>query len=401
MCWTISTDVLSPCTGEQEIKALKVKCNNYRNGCAWVGELRSLDDHLTTLCGYVLLCCTNECMENKKEVRILRRDLDHHLKNKCPNRQYQCPYCKVTGRYCDITTIHSDTCPKVKVLCPNTDCKALVPRCKLADHQSKCQYEAVSCKYAEIGCQKRPSYRSLQRHENDDMAHLHLVIETVHEQQQKMKTMKTEALLKHNTTQKQLKALKVEQNLLKEKQRVLAEEQKTMADSVTVPQTGPCVFKMPEFSRHKSSKNEWYSRPFYTSPGGYKMCVRVDANGNAASGMNSHVSVFSYFMRGKNDDNLPWPFIGDVKFTLLNQLADKNHHTNTLTYCQDMNSDSNKRVEGESDIGTGYGLYRFIPHDQLNHDAEQNRQYLLDDALFFRIELRAAKPAKPWLTCTI
>ena len=174
MCWTISTEVLSPCTGEWEIKALKVKCNNYRNGCGWVGELRSLDDHLTTSCGYVLLCCTNECMEKKKEVRILRRDLDHHLKNKCPNRQYQCPYCKVTGRYCDITTIHSDTCPKVKVLCPNTDCKALVPRCKLADHQSKCQYEAVSCKYAEIGCQKRLSYRSLQRHENDDMAHLHL-----------------------------------------------------------------------------------------------------------------------------------------------------------------------------------------------------------------------------------
>ena len=401
MCWTISTDVLSPCTGEWEIKALKVKCNNYRNGCAWVGELQSLDDHLTTWCGYVLLRCTNKCMENKKEVRMLRRDLDHHLKSKCPNRMYQCPHCKVTGRYCDITTTHLDTCPKVNVLCPNTDCKASVPRCKLADHQSKCQYEAVSCKYAEIGCQKRPSYRSLQRHENDDMAHLHLVIETVHEQQQKMKTMKTEALLKHNTTQKQLKALKAEQNLLKEKQQVLAEEQKTMADSVTVPQTGPCVFKMPEYHRHKSSKQGWYSPPFYTSPGGYKMCVRVDANGNAAGGLNSHVSVFSYFMRGKNDDNLPWPFIGEVKFTLLNQLADKNHHTNTLTYCQDMNSDSNKRVEGESDIGTGYGLYRFIPHDQLNHDAEQNRQYLLDDALFFRIELRAAKPAKPWLTCTI
>ena len=401
MCWTISTDVLSPCTGEREIKALEVKCNNYRNGCGWVGELRSLDNHLTTWCGYVLLRCTNECMENKKEVRMLRRDLDSHLKNKCPNRQYQCPHCKVTGRYCDITTIHSDTCPKVKVLCPNTDCKALVPRCKLADHQSRCQYEAVSCKYAEIGCQKRPSYRSLQRHEKDDMAHLHLVIETVHEQQQKMKTMKTEVLLKHNTTQKQLEALKAEQNLLKEKQRVLAEEQKTMADSVTVAQTGPCVFKMSEFSRHKSSKREWYSRPFYTSSGGYKMCVRVDANGNAGGGLNSHVSVFSYFMRGKNDDNLPWPFIGDVKFTLLNQLADKDHHTNTLTYCQDMNTDFNSRVEGESDISNGYGLYKFIPHDQLEHDAEQNCQYLLDDSLFFRIELRAAKPAKPWLTCTV
>ena len=392
-------DMLSPCTGEREIRALKVRCNNNRNGCGWVGELRSLDDHLTTWCGFTLLQCTNKCMENKKEVHVLRRDLDNHLKNKCPNRQYQCPHCKATGRHCDMTTTHLDTCPKVKVPCPNTDCKVLVPRCKLVDHQSKCQYEAVSCKYAELGCQKRPPYRSLQRHENDDMSHLHLVIETVHEQQQKMKTMKAEALIKHNTTQQKMKALKEEQRLLKEKQRVFAEEQKAMAEGIM--HHGPCVFKMPEFSRHKSSKQAWYSPPFYSHSGGYKLCVRVDANGNGGGGFNSHISVFSYLMKGKNDDNLPWPFTGEVNFTLLNQLADENHHMSTLTYRQDMNSDSNKRVEGDSDIGSRYGLYKFIPHDELDHNTEQNCQYLMDDSLFFRIEVQASKPVKPWLTCTI
>ena len=98
------------CIGEQEIKSLKVMCSNTENGCGWVGELQSLDDHLTT-CAYALLHCPNECMENKEEVRILRHDLDHHLENECPNRQYECPQCKDTGRYCDITTTHLDMCP--------------------------------------------------------------------------------------------------------------------------------------------------------------------------------------------------------------------------------------------------------------------------------------------------
>jgi len=55
--------------GEQEIKALQVKCNNDENGCGWKGELRSLDNHLTT-CGYALLRCTKNCTNNKQEVYV-------------------------------------------------------------------------------------------------------------------------------------------------------------------------------------------------------------------------------------------------------------------------------------------------------------------------------------------
>ena len=146
---------ISCCLGEQEIKSLKVKCNNCENGCGWVGELRSLDDHLAT-CGYALLRCTNQCMEDTEEVWILRHDLDHHLKGRCPNRLYQCPHCKTTGRYCDVTTTHLDTCPKLEVPCPNDGCMASVPRCDVADHRSKCQFEKVPCKYATLGCEEEP-----------------------------------------------------------------------------------------------------------------------------------------------------------------------------------------------------------------------------------------------------
>ena len=163
-------------------------CSNSENGCDWVGELRFLDDHAKT-CEYAVLCCPNECTEDNNEVRILSRDLDQHLKNKCqhlknecPNRQYQCPHCKNTGRYCDITTTHLDTCPKVNVSCPNADCKASVLRCNLSSHRSKCRYETVSCKYVGIGCTKKLPHKDVQQHENDDASRLHLAVETVNEQ---------------------------------------------------------------------------------------------------------------------------------------------------------------------------------------------------------------------------
>ena len=99
-------------------------------------------------------------------------------------------------------------------------------------------------------------------------------------------------------------------------------------------------------------------------------------------------------MRGKNDDNLSWPFRGEVTITLLNQLKDKNHFTDTP---EDKDDEGNRRVVDSSNICQGYGWAKFISHDQLGHDPKQNCQ---DDCLYFQITAKAPDPVKPWLTCT-
>jgi len=317
-------------------------CSNSENGCGWVGELRSLDNHLT-MCKYTLLRCPNKCvMENNKQVRILRRDLDQHLAYKCPNRQYQCPYCKATGRYCDISTTHLDMCPKVAVPCPNSECRTSVARCNLADHQSKCQFENIPCKYAGIGCKEKPFRKDLQQHENNDTLHLHLAIETINEKQVKEKTH---------------------------------------------------TFKMPGFKQGR-----YYSSSFYSYPGGYKMCVRVDAN-RSGDNADTYVSVYAYLMKGRNDDHLPWPFTGEITITLLNQLEDENHHSRTISFPPDI--EASRRVVRSERSQKGYGWSKFISHDKVDFDATLNCQYLKDDCLYFRIEVQTAKTTKPWLTCTV
>ena len=69
----------------------------------------------------------------------------------------------------------------------------------------------------------------------------------------------------------------------------------------------------------KTDDHEWYSPPFYTSLRGYKMCFSVYASG-LSEGKGTHVSVFAHLMRGEFDDNLKWPFRGDVTIAMLNQL---------------------------------------------------------------------------------
>ena len=181
--------------------------------------------------------------------------------------------------------------------------------------------------------------------------------------------------------------------------KAMKEEQEVMEDVIAHTQPDPCVFKMPKLNQHKEIQDRWYSPPFYIDSGSYKMCIAVDANG-VVSGEGTHISVFAYLMRGKNDDNLSWPFTGEVTFTLLNQLEDKNHHTIAVRFPEDVASKANKRVVNSDKGGAGYGRPKFISHNQLGYDVEQNCQYLKDDCLYFRVAVEASDPLKPWLTCT-
>ena len=129
-----------------------------------------------------------------------------------------------------------------------------------------------------------------------------------------------------------------------------------------------------------------------------KMCIRVDANGfGGAAG--THVSVYACLMKGKNDDNLPWPFTGEIIITLLNQLADRNHCTDKASFSQD--SETSRRVVTSERASRGYELRKFLPHNRLAHDAAKNCHYLKDDCLFFQMKTKVTKPVKPWLTSTV
>ena len=151
---------------------------------------------------------------------------------------------------------------------------------------------------------------------------------------------------------------------------------------------GTTTFKLTEYGKKREGDIEFYSEPFYTSPGGYKMCVSVDPNGHSEA-KGSHVSVFIELLEGPNDESLHWPFLGTVKVELLNQLADSGHHIRTLTM----------DTEDDTRPGNAWGYFKFLPHSKLSHDSARSTQYLMDDTLYFRATVTVEDP-KPWLVCT-
>ena len=77
-----------------------------------------------------------------------------------------------------------------------------------------------------------------------------------------------------------------------------------------------------------------------------------------------------------------------------------NRGTNSFSDWIPDNEASRRVVDGEM-APTGYGQAKFISHNQLDYDAAHLTQYLKNDCLYFQIEVKAAKPTKPWLTCTV
>ena len=132
----------------------------------------------------------------------------------------------------------------------------------------------------------------------------------------------------------------------------------------------------------------FYSEPFHTSPGGYKMCVRLYPNG-ADDGKGTHVSIFLKILDGPYDDNLPWPFFGTVTIYLLNQSADDNHHREKIVFDTTYNSR----------VGIAWGYPMFLSHTKVSNDQDKNIRYLMADTLYFRVTVEE-EHHKPWLDCS-
>ena len=147
-------------------------------------------------------------------------------------------------------------------------------------------------------------------------------------------------------------------------------------DSLSTTQSG-AQFTISEYSKRKQFDNQYFSPPFTTSPQGYRLCLRVDANG---SGKGSHLSTFAYIMKGQHDDHLQWPFTGTIIFELLNWLEDKGHYKMTLSI--DTNNNFVKVTKGE--FGNACGYAQFISQSSLN--SSTNPQYLYQDCIRVRVQ---------------
>lgn len=131
---------------------------------------------------------------------------------------------------------------------------------------------------------------------------------------------------------------------------------------------------MNQFSRFKNTSSMWFSRPFYSSEGGYKLQLGIDANG---AGDKLAVEVAVHLMDGEHDEQLKWPFNANITIQLLNWTRDSDHIEKTIHHHQAPLEYRTRVMEG----GEARSDYlQFISHFALMYS-----DYISEDNLCFKI----------------
>ncbi|CAF3539253.1 unnamed protein product [Rotaria sp. Silwood1] len=126
-----------------------------------------------------------------------------------------------------------------------------------------------------------------------------------------------------------------------------------------------------------------YSPPFYTSPTGYKMCLRLYLNGDSDT-RNTHISLFLVIMRSDYDAILHWPFSYEVSFCLIDQstLNNNNQRNITVAFWPDIRSTCFHRPV--NNMNDGYGKKEFLSLVEF----EQNKNlYVRDNTMFIEANI--------------
>ena len=268
------------------------------------------------------------------------------------------------------------------------------------DLSSGCKFADIQCEFSSVGCETQMTYKDMMVHMKEAQPHhIQLLTEKVEEQESEINQLHSELQSSKELLmriQQQVRRVAPHLPSHDEKFHQLMEESRELTQLLDTPiselvqkslQTAKpsqrisadFSFTMEDFDLHKRTNAEWYSEPFYTHKQGYKMCVRIDANGYEWV-KNTHVSLYTCMLKGEYDEELSWPFRGEIAVELLSQ--DPTHREGnhfTIQYDDNVRDRFARRVTvGER--SPGWGNHTFLPHFKLG-------PYLKDDCLKIRIHI--------------
>ena len=417
---------------QRKVNELLVRCTEKENGCEWTGELGKLNKHLQLSeqdgeCQYVKVPCPNKCY------RVVPRcELQSHLEEQCELRRCVCDKCGFEATHKKIMRDHGTNCRMIEVNCPN-GCKVANLRKGLLDeHLAVCPEQSIHCRFAHVGCSVVTKRKELDKHVeesiSDHLQHLMLAhskaldrIKQLEDTNSAFKSQQEMSDQKVLYLEMQLRSLQSciekqlhvefhqlrETNSLKKAMSTIAGDalqgnrndewyQYVVSCAASVEESNgtasmPLIIKFDQYHQHlKSDDAKWFSAPFFTHDGGYKMCLRVMANGNGdgrGSGKGTHISAHFYLMQGEHDGTLVWPYNGKLVIEILNQLEDKHHYRREVVIDDSATMKVRVRVRDRSRAAQGRGKSELIAHADVLYNSEKNLQYLVEGLLYFRLSV--------------
>ena len=383
---------------KRKVMSLRVRCPHKAEGCKLEGELGNLEQHVKG-CQYAAVLCPNIRINRYYRLlcneRVQRRNLEEHMSHHCPLRPFTCQYCNHKATYQEVTKEHWPVCEKYPLPCPNECGEEEIERQHLKKHlEQTCQLEVIKCEFNYTGCGAQLQRRLMSAHMKENMeAHLLMMMQDV--QQERKRNCQLEDCIKQQADQIKQQGYQIKQQGDQIKQQGYQIKQQgyqiqQQGDEIQqqgdeIQQQGDeiqqqrerigALLKVPpvyvvidEFRELRQDDDIWYSPPFYSHLGGYKMCLSVDANGYG-DGKGTHVSVFVYLMRGEFDDDLQWPFCGDITVELHHQQSAHKTITEVISMRQ-YNSSTEARQRPIADMNeSAQGLHCYISHKEVHTEG--------------------------------
>ena len=242
-----------------------------------------------------------------------------------------------------------------------------------------CPFTVISCPLGHTGCDVKLPRKDIEAHVNDEL------LSHVLKQATLMMTLKQEKESLNAQLQcvkAEFQGVNVELQLVKGEKLYLEQHVTELEREInqvkaaqqivasTGQPIGPVEFTVVNFNQYQDGEL-WYSTPFYTHPYGYKMCLCVMPKG-WGDGRGTHLGVTIHMMRGEFDDQLKWPFRGDITYQLMNQEEDEDHVVRTVAFNENVPNEYVTRITGRERNEFGWGHDDILPLSELEPEYLKN-----------------------------
>ena len=358
---------------KKSIGKLKVYCLYRESGCMWSGQLQNGEAHLRE-CIFCPIDCPNKCEYG----RIERRNLSKHMAE-CPVQVVRCLFepigCKTEHplQRKDIQAHSNRDIHHHLILLARSNLR-LYEECDIT-------LTTLGSSHSEMVKEKTERIHS----QKQELASLEQTIQSLEADllglTQKISTLKETEDANRARCTAELNAKGEEARGLHD----ICQVSLTEVQALPVPQTAsihcpPVTFTIDNFYSRKINDEQWFSPPFYTHFGGYKMCLSVYPNGYGEV-KGSLMSIYFHMMSGEFDDHLEWPFPGAIiNVSALSQRhavvggmmgSWGNYGAEIMLIGQNTREYRSRVYDGS--FGPGYGQPKYIPHRLLS-------QYLAGDS---------------------
>ena len=327
----------------QAANEVHVCCPAQREGeCKWEDEeLGQLQQHMNG-CDYVEVDCAHECSE-----RFQRREVRQHELETYPDEEVEEISTSSIVRDLEATLTENKLLrEEIELIKKELDAVKMDQQHDAARLNQDQEFQSLKEEVAQLKIAQ----------EQRDAASQAVKFE---EENQELK-QKMDSFLAENSS------VKAEMDSLSQRLFHLEQDVNGISKSRLIP-VPPFYFTLFNFEHHRKESLLWYSEPFYSHIGGYKMRAEVHAGGVHA-GEGSHISLYIALMRGENDDNLQWPFRGKITVQVFCYNAWSSGSTIVIDHTADDACASKPLVDS---IGNpSWGVYKFVPHASLDHGSD-------------------------------